>query len=209
MQDILLPIFPLELVVFEGESLNLHIFEPRYKTLIRQCFEANSSFFIPTVLNGAVFHSGCQLQVKEIQHVYEGGEMDITCQALSRGDVVEFYQSENANTASTALVRLNAFQNDEEKELNLRIVDLCEQLYETVQADFDLDVRTFHYLDVVHKCGLTLEQELEMVSLDSVSDRQLYLINHLKTTVLTLAEIDLMKKKIQLNGHFKKISQSH
>ena len=32
-----IPIFPLNLVVYPGEKLNLHIFEPRYKQLIREC----------------------------------------------------------------------------------------------------------------------------------------------------------------------------
>ena len=32
-----LPLFPLELVVFPGEFLKLHIFEPRYRQLIQEC----------------------------------------------------------------------------------------------------------------------------------------------------------------------------
>ena len=32
-----LPLFPLNIVVFPGEKLNLHIFEPRYKKLILDC----------------------------------------------------------------------------------------------------------------------------------------------------------------------------
>ncbi|RZK88875.1 MAG: peptidase, partial [Hymenobacter sp.] len=31
----LLPLFPLNLVAFPGEKLNLHIFEPRYRELVR------------------------------------------------------------------------------------------------------------------------------------------------------------------------------
>ena len=32
-----IPIFPLSVVVYPGEELNLHIFEPRYKQLVNEC----------------------------------------------------------------------------------------------------------------------------------------------------------------------------
>ena len=34
-----IPIFPLNVVLYPGEILNLHIFEPRYKELVKECFE--------------------------------------------------------------------------------------------------------------------------------------------------------------------------
>ncbi|HEY5391662.1 MAG TPA: LON peptidase substrate-binding domain-containing protein [Hanamia sp.] len=34
-----IPIFPLSIVVYPHEDLNLHIFEEKYKQLIRECFE--------------------------------------------------------------------------------------------------------------------------------------------------------------------------
>src|SRR6187455_311175 len=46
-----IPIFPLGIVVFPGENLNLHIFEPRYKQLIKECFEQKKPFGIPPVID--------------------------------------------------------------------------------------------------------------------------------------------------------------
>ena len=40
-----IPIFPLAIVVFPGEKLNLHIFEPRYKQLITECHEQKKTFW--------------------------------------------------------------------------------------------------------------------------------------------------------------------
>jgi len=42
-----LPLFPLSLVVFPGEYLNLHIFELRYRQLINECDEEGMTFGIP------------------------------------------------------------------------------------------------------------------------------------------------------------------
>ncbi|PYX87960.1 MAG: ATP-dependent protease La domain-containing protein, partial [Acidobacteria bacterium] len=33
----MLPLFPLDVVLFPGTPLPLHIFEPRYKELIAEC----------------------------------------------------------------------------------------------------------------------------------------------------------------------------
>jgi Lon protease-like protein len=35
----LLPLFPLDVVLFPGAPLPLHIFEPRYKEMIGECLE--------------------------------------------------------------------------------------------------------------------------------------------------------------------------
>ena len=75
-----IPIFPLAIVVYPGETLNLHIFEPRYKELVLECVAGKKSFGIPTVINGKVGETGTLVCVKEIVKTYENGEMDIvTC----------------------------------------------------------------------------------------------------------------------------------
>ncbi|MFN9379919.1 MAG: LON peptidase substrate-binding domain-containing protein, partial [Bacteroidota bacterium] len=47
-----LPLFPLQLVVFPNEKVNLHIFEPRYKKLIRHCEENSENFGIIPYIKG-------------------------------------------------------------------------------------------------------------------------------------------------------------
>ena len=53
-----LPLFPLKLVAFPGEELNLHIFEPRYKQLIREFEQNGTTFGIPTFLDNKVLDFG-------------------------------------------------------------------------------------------------------------------------------------------------------
>ena len=49
-----IPIFPLEIVVYPGEKLNLHIFEPKYKQLISECYKNKKPFGIPPVLKNKI-----------------------------------------------------------------------------------------------------------------------------------------------------------
>ena len=72
-----IPIFPLALVVYPGEKLNLHIFEPRYRQLISDCVENKKPFGIPAVLKNNLAEMGTLVQVTEISKMYEDGKMDI------------------------------------------------------------------------------------------------------------------------------------
>ena len=72
-----IPIFPLNIVVFPDEQLNLHIFEPRYKQLITDCYENKKQFGIPTVLKNSMTDFGTSVDILSIEKIHENGEMDI------------------------------------------------------------------------------------------------------------------------------------
>lgn len=46
-----LPLFPLNVVLFPGQTLPLHIFEPRYRIMIQRCVENNEPFGIVLAQN--------------------------------------------------------------------------------------------------------------------------------------------------------------
>jgi len=56
----LLPIFPLEAVLFPGALMPLHIFEPRYRLLIRRCIERQRPFGIVLIRNGSEVGAGAE-----------------------------------------------------------------------------------------------------------------------------------------------------
>jgi len=59
-----IPIFPLGIVVYPGEKLHLHIFEERYKQLIRECRDTGRFFGIPAVIQNKVCERGMLMQLK-------------------------------------------------------------------------------------------------------------------------------------------------
>ncbi len=59
-------IFPLAIVVYPGEELNLHIFEPRYKQLINECHAAKKPFGIPSVLKNNITELGTLADIIEV-----------------------------------------------------------------------------------------------------------------------------------------------
>ena len=72
-----IPIFPLGIVVYPGENLNLHIFEPRYKQLINECYSQNKQFGIPTMIENRLQDYGSLVTILEISKTHDNGEMDI------------------------------------------------------------------------------------------------------------------------------------
>ena len=48
-----LPLFPLHTVLFPGMSLPLHIFEPRYRTMIADCLDSQQPFGVVLIRSGS------------------------------------------------------------------------------------------------------------------------------------------------------------
>ena len=88
-----IPIFPLAIVVYPGEELNLHIFEPRYKELINDCNSSKKMFGIPSVINDKVSEMGTLMELTEITQVYDSGEMDIKTKGVKVFRILELIKT--------------------------------------------------------------------------------------------------------------------
>ena len=84
----LLPLFPLELVLFPGVALPLHIFEPRYKEMIGECLELNKPFGIVRASEEGVADIGCTAEILQVIKKYEDGRMDILTRGVERFEVL-------------------------------------------------------------------------------------------------------------------------
>jgi Lon protease-like protein len=72
-----IPLFPLEVVLFPGVKLPLHIFEPRYKDMVRDCREQNLNFGVVLAQGEELSEIGCTAEIVEIAKTFPSGEMDI------------------------------------------------------------------------------------------------------------------------------------
>ncbi|KXB98209.1 MAG: hypothetical protein AA908_02075 [Chlorobi bacterium NICIL-2] len=79
-----LGLFPLELVLFPGAYVPLHIFEPRYRQLIRECIEQRRPFGINLYDKNNLQRVGCTAEVQGIVRQYEDGRFDIIVQGGRR-----------------------------------------------------------------------------------------------------------------------------
>ena len=85
----LLPLFPLDLVLFPGASLPLHIFEPRYREMISECLAHNQPFGVVRSKDGGLAEIGCTAAILEVTRKYDDGRMDITTEGRRRFEVMQ------------------------------------------------------------------------------------------------------------------------
>src|SRR5512138_3183307 len=89
----LLPLFPLDLVLFPGTPIPLHIFEERYKEMIGECLAQKRPFgVVRAMATQAVAEVGCTADIVEVVKKYDDGKLDIVCEGRRRFEVVQLDQ---------------------------------------------------------------------------------------------------------------------
>ena len=202
-----IPIFPLGIVVYPGEQLNLHIFEPRYKQLIKECFETKKPFGIPVVIDDKISEMGTLVQVLEISKEYEDGKMDIKTEGLKIFRMLELIKELPDKLYSGAIVHYPVNHQKGKRNLMPAVIEGIRALHKLLKAekDFKKEDEDLWSYDVAHHAGLSLTEEYELLELLHELQRQEYLKRHLTKVLPVLAEMETLKEKIKLNGHFKNV----
>ncbi|HEU5052596.1 MAG TPA: LON peptidase substrate-binding domain-containing protein [Hanamia sp.] len=203
-----IPIFPLSLVVYPNENLNLHIFEPKYKQLIKECYDQKKLFGMPVVINEKMQELGTLLEIKEISKEYENGEMDIKTKGTKVFRVLEVIPTVPEKLYSGAIVNYPPNHEHGKRLLMEKVLSGIRELHKLLRVEKPLkktEDELWSY-DVAHKVGLTLEEEYELLGLMNELQRQEYLKRHLQKVLPVVAEMETLKEKIKMNGHFKNIS---
>lgn len=202
-----IPIFPLGIVVYPGESLNLHIFEPRYKQLINECNTAKKPFGIPAVIENKMQEYGSMVEIVELSKVYENGEMDIKTKGVRVFRILEVIKELPDKLYSGAIVN---YPDNKEKgniEMMRKLMASIRELHQLlkVNKDFKKPDEEMNVYELAHHVGLSLEEEYELLNLLDERQRQEYLKRHLAKVIPLLAGMEQLKEKIKLNGHFKNL----
>ncbi len=203
-----IPIFPLSLVVYPGEELNLHIFEPRYKQLVRECKEQDKPFGIPSVLKDKVKELGTLVNVSEIVNIEENGEMDIRTRGVKVFRILETIQNVPEKLYSGAIVNYPDNDDNGNRELMQKVVAAIRQLHILlhVEKTFTKPDELLNSYDVAHHMGFSIEEEYELLGLTMELQRQEYIRRHLAKVIPVVMEMEGLKEKIKLNGHFKNLT---
>lgn len=88
----LVPIFPLDIVLFPGVLLPLHVFEPRYKEMITECLDEKKPFGIVRASSDGMAEVGCTAEILEVTKKYDDGRMDIVTRGVKRFEVLQVNQ---------------------------------------------------------------------------------------------------------------------
>ena len=202
-----IPIFPLGIVVYPGEQLNLHIFEPKYKQLIVDCYGTGKPFGIPAVIENKMAEMGTLVQVIEITKTYDDGRMDIKTEGLEIFKLLELILELPDKLYSGAIVTYpeNIPKGSVAKmKLVLKGIRALHSRL-NVSKEFVKPDEKLNSFDVAHHAGLSLEEEYRLLELPQELQRLEFLKRHLEKVLPIMEHMDLLKGKIKMNGHFKNL----
>ena len=207
MSSDILPIFPLTLVTFPGEIVNLHIFETRYKQLIAEAEAKNISFGIPTYIENQQLSYGTEVELLEIVEKYKDGKIDIRIKGKRVFEVLNFIPRMSGRLYSGADINFIDTDHDIDHKKNKKILSLLGELYQYLKMHKPLpkDEFSFDSYSIGHFIGLSVKDELKLLGLSKETDRQDFIIQHLQTITPILKEMNALEKKIKMNGHFKNL----
>lgn len=196
-------IFPLQIVSYPGELVNLHIFEERYKQLIQECIDRPAHFVIVAYIDGRIMPIGTLMSVQELVEKHEDGRMDIRCIGHARCKITDM-----SNPAPDKLyagaeyheikddLDGDGFKYDQIHALVLRFQELIKAEKKIIIKD------EFRIYDIVHKIGLSLKQKYQILEYSDERSRQDFVIDHLQNIIPVIKRIEEAKRRISMNGHF-------
>src|SRR5260370_23519419 len=88
MQEELLPLFPLQVVLFPRTALPLHIFEERYKEMIGEALRGKTEFGVVQAGENGVVNTGCTASIEEVVKKYPDGRMDVLTVGRRRFEII-------------------------------------------------------------------------------------------------------------------------
>lgn len=203
MREEPLPLFPLQVVLFPEALLPLHIFEERYKILIRECSTGGTTFGINLFRDGTIARVGCTAEVRDVIRTYDDGRMDIVVEGKQRFTVSKY----DAGPAGYLVGRVQHLENTSEPvdgDLARRTIRLHKLVIDLVYGG----VAGEQYPSPVHlsfrlaqKAGLELSQRQELLEMDSENDRLEMLERHLAGIIPKLHTTEEINRVIGSDGY--------
>lgn len=197
----LLPLFPLDVVLFPGVPLPLHIFEPRYKEMIGECLEQKQTFGVIRAQESTLADVGCTAEILAVTKTYEDGRMDIVTQGRERFELLEVNQ-ERAFLRGEILYVTDEPERPTSQE-RAHAIELHRQILALASAEQDLPEGEESPLSY-HLAGslpLDLDFKQKLLSLRSEAQRIQTVIEYFEGILPNLRRAVQIRQKAGGNGH--------
>lgn len=197
----LLPLFPLDVVLFPGIPLPLHIFEPRYKEMIGECRANLVSFGVVRALENGIAEIGCSAEIVTITKVYPDGRLDLIAQGRQRFEILQVNQERTFLRADVL------FLPDEPDvpvpEFTERAIRVHREILNLGGAVQDLSGvdRSSISFHLAGSLPLDLDFKQKLLSMRSESERIRTVTAYLEAILPNLQRASRAKQKSGGNGH--------
>jgi Lon protease-like protein len=198
----LIPLFPLDVVLFPGTPLPLHIFEPRYKEMIGECLAQGLTFgVIRIVERQGLADVGCTAEIVTVVKEYPDGQLDIVTEGRRRFELVRVDQERSFLRAEVLMLEDEGGARDEKDAA--RAVQLHAELLTMAGAQQDLSAADPAQLSfyLAGSLPLDLDFKQKLLSSSSEPERLSLLASYLEKLIPTLQRAARAREKASGNGH--------
>ena len=196
--DRYIPVFPLPMLLFPGEEIPLHIFEPRYKQLIKDCINGGITFGIPYVRGSSLEQFGSEVRLKRVLKTYHDDSMDITVEALKLFKITRFDEFMHEKLYGAGKV-------EDLPEPDFPVVGSFREKFIDFQKRFnrqelsDSEVEGLTTLQLAAQAGFSSDQKMEILNLQHPKDQLSYIYRELQLLYRIREMEQESKDKFQLN----------
>ena len=198
-----IPLFPLNVVLLPGADLPLHIFEPRYREMVKSCLKEKSEFGMLLSLPKGVARVGCTAEILDVVKRYGDGRMDILTAGRAPFRVVELI------TEDPLLEGQVDYLEDRETPANPRVqrelIELFEACHTLIFDDYPKNLQVASPDELSYLVAATLPMDLlwkqQILELRSEADRQERLVAYLREWAPHLQKSGVMRQRAGGNGH--------
>jgi len=198
-----IPLFPLNVVLLPGAELPLHIFEPRYKSMVNRCLEEKSEFGMLLALPKGVARVGCTAEILEVLKRLPDGRMDIITVGRAPFRVVELFAEDPLLEGQVDYLDDREIFHD--KRICKELVELYEVCHTLLFDDYprNTDCQSDEQLSYVIAASLPMDLlwKQQILELRSESDRQDRLVAYLREWAPHLQKGEAMRQRAGGNGH--------
>lgn len=196
----LLALFPLDVVLFPGAPLPLHIFEPRYKEMIQECLEQKKPFGMVRANKDSLAEVGCTAVILNVLKKYEDGRMDIAAEGKQRFEIMQLNQ-ERSFLQGEVLFFDDEPSNIREDDVH-SMVQLHQQLFEILGQETRIDPgQPMVSFQLANELPVDLDFKQTLLEMKSESERVSTLVEYYKATIPKVERSLRVREKASGNGH--------
>jgi Lon protease-like protein len=198
----LLPLFPLDLVLFPGTPLPLHVFEPRYKEMISECLDRKKSFGVVRAKEEGVAEIGCTAEIITVTRKYPDGRMDIVTEGRERFEVMQVNQERSFLQAEVLYLQdepgvASAEDIAQAVKLQAEIIELAGAASAN-PPEAETSQLSFH---LVASLPLDLDFKQTLLGMKSEAERMQAVVSYFEAILPNLRRTVRVRQKAGGNGH--------
>jgi Lon protease-like protein len=198
-----IPLFPLNVVLLPGAELPLHIFEPRYRTMVKDCLAEKSEFGMLLSMPKGLARVGCTAEILNVVKRYNDGRMDILAVGRAPFRVLDLFQDH-------ALLegQVDYLEDREAAPLprvQRELIELFEACHTLIFDDYPKNLQGGPPEDLSYLVAAALPMELlwkqQILELRCEADRQERLVTYLREWAPHLQKREAVRQRAGGNGH--------